>query len=63
MLDIGASGGIPPEFRVFGEQLCAVGFDPAVLEVERLNKSELHPNVKYVAAFINNDQIAGDRES
>jgi FkbM family methyltransferase len=55
LLDVGASGGIPHYLRVFGEQLTAIGFDPLLAEVVRLNEREENPNVRYEAAWIVSD--------
>ena len=42
LADVGASGGIDYYWNLFGRDLRAVGFDPLIKEVERLNS--LHPN-------------------
>lgn len=42
VVDVGASGGIDPYWREFGRQLEAVGFDPLVAEVDRLNSAAQH---------------------
>ncbi len=55
LIDVGCSGGIDPIWRIFGESLSAVGFDPMIEECERLLKKEKNPNVKYVNAFIGLD--------
>lgn len=52
LLDIGCSGGIQPAWRVFGQRLKAVGFDPNIEEVERLRANETLPGVSYEAAFV-----------
>ncbi|MET0532428.1 MAG: hypothetical protein ABW003_29610, partial [Microvirga sp.] len=52
LLDIGCSGGIQPAWRVFGERLKAIGFDPNIEEVERLRAKETLPGVSYEAAFV-----------
>ncbi len=54
VLDVGASGGIDPFWRQFEPHLKAVGFDPLVSEVERLNRVETNPDVSYAAAWIGN---------
>jgi FkbM family methyltransferase len=51
VVDVGASGGIDSYWDEFQDQLTAVGFDPLVAEVERLNR-KAPPNVRYVAAAI-----------
>ena len=52
LVDVGASGGIESHWRIFGEQLQAVGFDPLVKECARLNQAEQASNVRYHAAYI-----------
>jgi hypothetical protein len=52
LFDIGCAGGIDPLWRVFGDQYSAVGFDPQQDEIERLNRKENNPKVKYIPAFI-----------
>src|SRR5687768_690329 len=52
LIDVGASGGIDRRWSVFGERLVAVGFDPLLAEVERLNESETRIDVRYEAAFV-----------
>lgn len=55
LLDVGASGGIPIHYRCFGERLAAVGFDPQVAEIERLNQGEQNLLVTYEPAWIGCD--------
>lgn len=51
LLDVGASGGIDKIWTCFGDTLQAVGFDPLVAEVDRLNA--LAPaNHRYMDAFV-----------
>ena len=52
LVDVGASGGIESHWRIFGEYLNAVGFDPLVKECARLNQAERSPNVRYHAAYV-----------
>lgn len=52
LIDVGASGGIDALWNVFGERLRAVGFDPLVKEVARLNRENGRPKVNYEAAFV-----------
>ena len=52
LLDVGASGGIDWFWNQFRPHLRAVGFDPLVSEVERLNAEERDPKVSYEAAWI-----------
>jgi hypothetical protein len=52
LVDVGASGGIGDVWSTFGERLRAVGFDPLVAEVERLNAGEARAAVSYEAAFV-----------
>jgi FkbM family methyltransferase len=53
LIDVGASGGID-EFwtECFGVKLQAVGFDPLIAEVERLNKARGHGGIRYEAALV-----------
>lgn len=52
LLDIGCSGGIHPSWRIFGDRLRAIGFDPNIEEVERLRAKEMFSGVSYEAAFV-----------
>jgi FkbM family methyltransferase len=52
LIDVGASGGIDPRWSIFGDRLTAVGFDPLVAEVDRLNHVETRPKVRYEAASV-----------
>lgn len=52
LLDLGCSGGIDPQWRVFSERLRALGIDASASECRRLVGVEQHPNVHYRAAFV-----------
>lgn len=52
LIDVGASGGIDDFWQCFGLSLKAVGFDPLIAEVHRLNKAGKHPGVRYEAAYV-----------
>ncbi|MGI9253482.1 MAG: FkbM family methyltransferase, partial [Thermomicrobiales bacterium] len=52
LLDIGCSGGVPTCFRAFGGELVAVGVDPNLAEVERLQRAEAMPGVSYLAGYV-----------
>lgn len=52
LVDIGASGGIEPHWRAFRDSLQAVGFDPLVDEIARLNSIERSPAIKYIASRV-----------
>ena len=52
IVDVGASGGIDQRWSIFGDRLTAVGFDPLVAEVDRLNQLETRPKVRYEAASV-----------
>ena len=52
VLDVGASGGIDATFAPLDSLLVAVGFDPLVTEVERLNRENTNQNIEYVDAFV-----------
>lgn len=47
LVDVGASGGIDQYWSVFGSSLRAVGFDPLIKEVERLNSLAQDGNQRY----------------
>jgi len=52
LLDVGCSGGIEQRWRIFGDRLRAIGFDPLVAEIDRLNAANTQAGVSYVAAFV-----------
>jgi hypothetical protein len=52
LIDVGCSGGIEKRWDVFGDRLRAVGFDPLVSEIDRLNSVNLRPSVVYEAASV-----------
>lgn len=52
LLDVGASGGIHEKWMMFGDRLRAIGFDPLIAEIDRLNRANQHPGVRYEAAFV-----------
>jgi len=52
LLDVGCSGGIEQRWRIFGDRLRAIGFDPLVAEIDRLNAANANAGVSYVAAFV-----------
>jgi FkbM family methyltransferase len=52
LLDVGASGGIHKRWSLLGSRLTAVGFDPLVAEVDRLNRLETRPKVRYEASRV-----------
>ena len=52
LLDVGCSGGIEYRWHFFGDHLRAIGFDPLVAEIDRLNSLNPYPGVTYVAAFV-----------
>lgn len=52
LIDVGCSSGIDRAWRLFGPKLRAIGFDPNLAEIERLNAKETHPGVRYVAGFV-----------
>lgn len=69
LFDIGCAGGIDLAWRSFGDRLRAFGFDPNLLECERLTAEETLPDVHYVASFVGSrpddefSQIRGQRPS
>ena len=50
--DVGVSGGIESQWRRFGDQLVAFGFDPWVEECERLSNEENLTKVKYISNLV-----------
>src|ERR1017187_6216900 len=58
LVDVGASGGIQPFWRQFGDSLRAVAFDPLIKEMERLNSIEPNPSVRYVASLVGYREMA-----
>ncbi len=52
LIDVGASGGIASDWFRFGDRLKAVGFDPLISEVKKLNHENPHPGVHYEEGFV-----------
>jgi hypothetical protein len=52
LLDIGASGGIAPYWNQFRPRLRALGIDPLVAEVDRLNAAEADPAIRYAHGWV-----------
>ena len=52
LIDVGASGGLEKHWQQFGDRLTAVGFEPLVVEAERLQKAAEGTKVRYEAAFV-----------
>lgn len=52
VIDVGASGGISDRWNLFGDKLEAIGFDPLIAEVERLNKKSHNSKIRYEDAFL-----------
>ena len=52
VVDVGASGGIGAQWYAFGGDLIAVGFDPLVAEVERLNQANTHSGIRYYSGYV-----------
>ncbi len=52
LVDVGCAGGIDALWRIFGDQLAGVGFDPQQSEVARLRAGESNPSIEYVAALV-----------
>jgi FkbM family methyltransferase len=57
LLDVGASGGIEPHWFGLGDKLAAIGFDPLVSEVKRLNETNTTPNIHYEEGFVTYNQL------
>lgn len=51
IVDVGASGGIDSYWYEFGNHLCAVGFDPLIAEVQRLNADAIS-GIRYIPAWV-----------
>jgi FkbM family methyltransferase len=52
LLDVGCSGGLDQRWSAFGDRLRAVGFDPLIAEVDRLNAVNTNQGVRFEAAFV-----------
>lgn len=59
LIDVGASGGIDSFWRQFQPHLHAVGFDPLLAEVERLNATESDPKIRYEAGWVGDGTMRG----
>ncbi|RZI45131.1 FkbM family methyltransferase [Candidatus Finniella inopinata] len=57
VLDVGASGGIEPHWSSLGNKLSAIGFDPLVSEVKRLNETNTNSNVCYEEGFVTYNRL------
>src|SRR5437660_10754660 len=56
LVDVGCSGGIDTDWRVFEPNMRAVGVDPNVGDCERLTRLETNANVRYVDGFVDWDR-------
>jgi hypothetical protein len=52
VFDVGCSGGVSDQWNGFGPALRAVGFDPLIAEIDRLQRAEKREGVRYEAAFV-----------
>jgi len=52
LADVGVSGGIASHWRTFEPDLAAHGFDPLILECQRLAREEKNPRIAYHDCFI-----------
>jgi FkbM family methyltransferase len=52
LIDVGCSGGISSLWSAFEPNFRALGFDPLVTEIDRLNTTEKRAGVAYEAAFV-----------
>ena len=59
LVDVGARGGIPLEWAIFGDQMRAVGFEPNQDECARLNEDG-RSNIRYLPYAL--DEYARERE-
>lgn len=57
LLDVGASGGIEQHWFTLSNKLKAIGFDPLVSEIKRLNQQNTNSNVSYVEGFVTYNQL------
>ena len=57
LLDVGASGGIEQHWFTLGDKLKAIGFDPLVSEVKRLNQENKNFNIYYKEGFVTYNQL------
>lgn len=65
LVDVGASGGIDPRWRVFGASLSALAFDPSITGCERLNQAEADQpgDVRYFAQIVGGRRPPRPREA
>ena len=59
LLDVGCSGGVEQRWQIFGDRLRAIGFDPLVAEIDRLNRLSTQSGVSYEGAFVTCRNYAG----
>jgi FkbM family methyltransferase len=52
LIDVGASGGLDPHWVPLRGRLRAIGFDPLIAEIDRLNAAETDKRIRYEAAFV-----------
>lgn len=52
LVDVGCRGGVERRWNVFGDRLRAVGFDPYLAEIDRLNAANTREGIVYEAAFV-----------
>lgn len=52
LLDLGCSGGLDPQWRIFGDRFRALGIDASASECRRLVAAEQQDDVHYRAAFV-----------
>ena len=52
LVDVGASGGLAAYWAQLGDRLHAVGFDPLVANMQRVQAAETRPHVRFEAAFV-----------
>lgn len=55
LIDVGCSGGIDSTWRLLGNRLHAIGFDPNVENCRSLSEAETNRNVRYIPAFVHLD--------
>ncbi len=64
LIDVGASGGIAPQWKLFGNCFKAVGFEPLIAECEKLNATNEQKNqISYQPYFIVSDDELVHKEA
>jgi FkbM family methyltransferase len=56
LIDVGCGGGIDSIWRLLGDRLHAIGFDPNVENCRYLSERETNGNIRYIPAFVEIDK-------